>query len=342
MPTLLRRVFSRRIFARLAFTVALVATLLLAFIAFENWQGNRAWATYRAEAEKRGIPYQRTAFLPPAVPDAENFAAIPLFQEAFAAGAAKQPIPEPLKWNPPVPPAEFPGLPNRLKREQMDFAKWQRALIADHRLTEPTDNAARDTLTGLAGFEPALQQLRDAARRPRCRFPVRWEEGITAALPHLSIMLSAARLDAVRMMAHLALGDSPAALADWHDGIALYLAFEHEPVIMCGFIRITTLRMMQDAMWQGLSARQWSEPELRAIMADLASLDLLADCRFALASERCNMNGITDDLMNMSIRERGRLIDLAQAPEKRRRFSHAPGAEALPARLVSRERGEDE
>lgn len=312
LPFLLR-IFSRKTFVRLAFVIAALMTLLIAFIALENRRGDRAWAAYRADADKRGISYRRETFLPTPVPDAENFAAIPLFQEIFAAAAAKQPPPQPLQWNPQVPANETPLLPNRLKGERMDFTKWQKALNVDHRLAQPTDNAARDTLTGLASFEPALQQLRDAARRPHSNFPIKWEDGVMAQLPHLGTLQAASRLTAARMMAHLTLGDSPAALADWRDGHALYRALEHEPVLISGLVRISILAQMETAIWTGLADRQWGEAELRALVADFATLDLLADCRFAIASERCGMNGVIDDFMAMSTRERVRLLDLAQA-----------------------------
>jgi hypothetical protein len=321
MSPLLRRIFSRKTFVRLAFVAALLFTLLIAFIAFENRQGERAWAAYRADAEKRGVAYRREAFLPPSVPDAENFAAIPLFQEIFAASSAKQPLPQSLQWNPNVPASETPLLPNRLKGERMDFARWQKALSADHRLEQPTENAARDVLTGLASFEPELQQLRDAARRPHCKFPIKWEEGLMAVLPHLGTLQAASRLFAARMTAHLALGDSPAALADWRDGLALYRALEHEPVLISGLVRISILSQMEAAIWTGLVDRKWGDPELRALIAELATLDLLADSRFALGSERCGMNGVIDDFMEMSTRERVRLLDLAQASDQQGSWS---------------------
>jgi len=130
----------------------------------------------------------------------------------------------------------------------------------------------------------------------------------------LPLLQEAARLDAARMLAHLALGDRQAALADWRDGLALYRALAHEPSLICGLVRIANLRFIVDAMWQGLAAHQWAEADLRTIATDLGSLDLLADLRFALASERSGVNGVAEDLMRVSAGERAQLISLTQGP----------------------------
>ena len=125
---------------------------------------------------------------------------------------------------------------------------------------------------------------------------MKWEDGFAARIPHLGALQNAAHILALRMSAHLALGESAAALADWRDGLALYRAMEHEPVLLCGLVRVAILRVMEDVLAGGLAARQWAEPELRAVSADLASLNLLADMQFALASERGMMNGVFDSL----------------------------------------------
>ena len=51
MSALLRRIFTRKTFVRVAFVGALLITLLVAVIAIVNWRGERDWATYRAGAE---------------------------------------------------------------------------------------------------------------------------------------------------------------------------------------------------------------------------------------------------------------------------------------------------
>jgi hypothetical protein len=303
----LRSFFSRKTAIRFVVGIASVIALLFALRAFENWRGERAWAAYRADAEKRGVHLSLMDFVPPAVPDAENFAAIPIFQEMFAARAAYQPFTSPFAW-PEKWKGTAPPMANRFKGGRFDAVKWRDTLHDMHLLAQPTDDAARDILTGLASFEPALQQLRDAARRPHSRFPVHWEKSITASQPHFGTMLGASNLDTLRMNAHLALGESAAAYSDWLDGLALYRALEHEPTVITGLNRVTILLLLETAVWDGLAGRQWAEPELHALSADFASLNLLADLRFTLASERGMMNDSVDWLAALPLRERSGLF----------------------------------
>ena len=312
MPPFLRRLFSRKIAARVAFTLAALITLIFALRAFENWRGARAWAAYRADAEKRGVRLWLSDFVPPPVPDAENFAANPIIQEIFAASDANAEVPNPFAW-PTDHRSIATSLPNRDKGEHMDFAKVRDALREAKLLAQPTDNPALDVLSALASYEPALQQFRDAARRPRSRFPVKWEDGFMARIPHLTTMQSASRLIMLRMSAHLALRENAAALGDWRDGLGLYRALEREPVLISGLVRIAILRGLVNTVSEGVGTRQWAEPELRAISADLASLNLLADLRFAIASERGGMNAYLDAFTARNPVERTRELQVVGA-----------------------------
>ncbi len=78
-------------FLRLAIILAVLVALIVAIHVGEGWRGRRAWTAYRADAERRGVKLALEDYLPPPVPDAENFAAIPFFQEVFCAAENEQP-----------------------------------------------------------------------------------------------------------------------------------------------------------------------------------------------------------------------------------------------------------
>ena len=59
------------------FIVALLATLLGIFHLIENWRGNKKWAAYKQKLIIQGKRVDLAAFVPPPVPDHENFAATP-------------------------------------------------------------------------------------------------------------------------------------------------------------------------------------------------------------------------------------------------------------------------
>jgi hypothetical protein len=54
---------------------------------------------------------------------------------------------------------------------------------------------------------------------------------------------------------------------------------------------------MENAVWAGLAAHQWAEPELRKIEADLAALDWLTDYLFTINSKRAGFNLTADELI---------------------------------------------
>ena len=63
---------------RIAFTLAVLITLLAVVVIFENWRGNRAWRNYLAEQEAKGEVLDWRKLVPAPVPDDQNFAKTPL------------------------------------------------------------------------------------------------------------------------------------------------------------------------------------------------------------------------------------------------------------------------
>ncbi len=68
---------------RVGWVVAgIIVTTVLAYWV-ENWRGRRAWVRYVQETNAQGFPVAWEACIPPAVPDAENFAMTPLFAQLY-------------------------------------------------------------------------------------------------------------------------------------------------------------------------------------------------------------------------------------------------------------------
>jgi hypothetical protein len=241
-------------------------------------------------------------YLPPAVPDERNFAAIPLLQDAFL--QPRPPNPLDLAQSDRV---KQPPLDTVFKSRPIDLTAWQKFFVATNLLDAPGENPASDILKALERYAPQFEQLRAAGTRPESRFPVRYEDGATTALPHLQLIQSAARLYALRLAAHLALGDSAAAYEDFRGGLRLYTALEKEPTLIAGLVRLATLGVLENAVWGGLTRHQWAAPELEKISADLANLRLMDDYLLGLGSERGFSNMIHEQLIQKGS---GELSDL--------------------------------
>ncbi|HEV2320711.1 MAG TPA: hypothetical protein VGV18_13225, partial [Verrucomicrobiae bacterium] len=62
-----------RIVRGILIALAVLATLVAAFYTEENWRGKRAWENCKLELEARGVVLDWNKFLPPSVPDDQNF-----------------------------------------------------------------------------------------------------------------------------------------------------------------------------------------------------------------------------------------------------------------------------
>src|SRR5687768_17319476 len=67
----------------LLFFVAVLITLGGVVHIVENWRGKRKWEAYRRTLVAQGVKLDLAAFIPPPIPDEQNFAATPFFAELF-------------------------------------------------------------------------------------------------------------------------------------------------------------------------------------------------------------------------------------------------------------------
>lgn len=151
-----------------------LSILQAALYLLENWRGPRAWAAYQARAKARGVKLDPADYEQAPIPDEENFAETPFFQNAHSGQSEINPDRPPwFKWLwPPHRKVEKKrsGLGSRKDGERLDLAQWRDYLLPDESLEKAGDNPAKEILLALAKAEPDLIDLREAARRPGCSF----------------------------------------------------------------------------------------------------------------------------------------------------------------------------
>jgi len=293
-----RRYRIRKFLAVALFVFALLLTVIIGFYLVERSRARAQWEVYRGQARQHDVRLTLQEYVPPPVPDAENFAAIPIFQDTFRAAAEHRPIPNPFAL------PEFghaPPFSDAALGKSLDLASWQKFFVETKLLKSAGEDPAQDVLLALRHYEAALEQLREAGQRPVCRFPVNWDDGVMAMLPHLQLLLGASKLYALRMGAHLALGDGAAAYEDFRAGLRLHAALLHEPSLVTGLVRLVLLGAMENAVWDGLAKRQWTDAELRRIIDDLAAPRLFAEYEFAIGSERAFDNLVHEQLRSTDL-----------------------------------------
>ena len=303
LPLIIRLLLGLTIFA-LVLTVLIPGLYLV-----EKYRGRAAWQAYETEAKARGVKLDFADYIPPKIPDAENFASIPIFDAVFRASEAKEEIPNPFKL-PPAKNGKLPNFADPVKQERIDLIAWQMYFVETKLLPSAGENAAADVLKALENFAEPLTQLREASTRPHCRFPVKWEQGFAASLPQWPLLMGAAKINALRLSAHLTLGDNVSACEDFRDGLRLITVTREEPSLIAGLVRIACGVTMENAVWSGLAGHQWTEANLRNIEADLFQLDWFNGYLLAMGSERGFANGLMDMLIEKRIQLAGLVQDL--------------------------------
>lgn len=291
---------------RTAFIMVCGATVIALFYAEEDWRGRHAWNQFQSEWEARGEHFDLASLIPPPVPDDQNFALAPVVASCYGqildrnghelwprnTNLVNRLIMDYEAYGTSL--VDAPSIKADWTRGiRMDFTglqQYYRALAAKTNLfpvpSRPQSPAA-DVLLALSRFDPAIEDLRQAAQLPYSRFPLEYDKDDPARilLPHLAALKSTACLLQLRALAELQTGRTDQALADVKLMLRLADSVQTEPYLISHLVRLAIVRLALQPVWEGLAAHQWSDPQLTALDAGFAKLDLIADYKANLAGE---------------------------------------------------------
>ncbi|MCX7824153.1 MAG: hypothetical protein N2689_01165 [Verrucomicrobiae bacterium] len=334
---------------RLLFAVACLVTLLVLFHAEENWRGERAWAAYREQLLAKGAQLDWAAFIPPRVPDDQNFAMTPFLAPLSdldpTTGRPRET--EALKrvqdFAKSLPPGNLRG---RLKGQCIDLVAWRDAIgkppAPDDELPEPRTRTAQEraeaapvVLAALKPYEPVIEELRSSSRRPYCRFNLNYtaENPIGIQLPHFGPLRQIWRVLALRASAELALGRTAEAFEDL-DMLLRTLGAAGSEFLVGHLVTLSGLDLATQVLWEGLVNHHWSDAQLRTLQTRLEHMDCLAGLHRALEAERAALGHALLDYLKKQPRELATL--LAMTSESTAGSVSASAFGALLARLVPR------
>ena len=284
------------------FILALLATMLGAFHLIENWRGKKKWEAYKRKLIAQGAKLDLVDFVPPMIPEKQNFAATPFFDDML-------PGPKPTNWNSKHWPETFSRLhpqttSGKRERSLTDFMAWQRAIHRGTNQPGPEDRAkaAEEVLGVLKEYDPALQELRAASERPRARYNIHYnmQNPWGIFLPHLVVIKELTQLLNVKACAELATGNSEAALNDIRLMIRVIDSMESEMFLITYIVRIACLQIAMQPIWEGLALDRWSDAQLEELQRLMLRFNFVDDLTIPMASERA-AGVLTADLL---IRER--------------------------------------
>jgi len=305
--------------------IGLVAfiTLIALLVTEEDWRGKRVWENYQREWEAKGEKFDWQAFVPPSVPDDQNFFTAPIFTNMQNGKIAMDPYG--IDGGP-----DFPSLKD-LPNDKIGYVLDRRMRITDLKiwqtyyrnptnlhavigfvttngvmseqtdtnyLNHPTDEfpiapqpqtPAKDVLFALSKFDSAVEELRQASQRFYANVPLNYEDGfnsVSSLLPVLAELKRCSQLLHLRATAELADGQNAKALDDVKLLLYLNNSLRNSPFLISHLVRMAIISIAFQPIWEGLAEHKWSDEQLVALDTELAKLDFLTDYEFAMRGER--------------------------------------------------------
>ncbi len=270
-----------------------LVTVYALFCAEENFRGKRAWKAYKSEMEAKGEIFDYTKFVPPPVPDDQNFAMTPFFAQLFDFIPGTQKTRDSNAWQHVYKVTQ--ALPNGA-REALTRFRWQIAKPLDwveladkflvtnrhtHEATplglEQTQEAVQTIMNKLQPAAGTIEELRKASRRPYSRFNVDydWEPKFAIILPHLAPVKSACLILELRSCAELRSNDAASAFEDIGLMFHLVQSIRTEPFLVSQLVHASCLGETLQPIWEGLEKRHWSDKQLEDLIKELRALDFM-------------------------------------------------------------------
>ena len=262
MKTLLRRLLF--VFLGLVLLVAL-------FYAEEDWRGKRAWEKCKAGMEAKGETLDWNAYIPPPVPDDQNFFKAPKMEEWFQRDAPK------ITQTPMI----FSQNTNEL---------W--GLTTNGLTTAVITNAtvAANYLKWSDQFGPDFDLIRDALKRPYARMDGDYSDPVGMPIPNFITVRNVAQVLAQRAKCDLLLGQPDKALQELtllHDMCRLLEAAPTgKPMtLVAAMINGAVTGLYVDTLAIGLQSHAWQEPQMTALQEQLKEINLTPFVLEALREE---------------------------------------------------------
>jgi hypothetical protein len=293
-----------------------IVTIIALFYGEEDWRGHRAWSKYSEALMAQGEQLDFKAFVPKAVPDAENFAAIPEIQSWFVRYTNDNPaaLTNTLRGGVfEAANSRISSDPSKLPPRLTDLVAWQMAFdsmatnqaappdrfSSDKLDSESRAKAAPAVLAALKPLEPKFAELRMASARPQSVYPVVYylNNPWGILLPHLAyIKGTCLRLD-LRACAELAAGQNDRALEDVRLTLRLGDSLNTEPFLISYLVRIAVLQIASHSVWEGLAEHHWTEAQLNDLEEMFQRYNVIGDMKYPLDGERA-AGILTPDLLS--------------------------------------------
>jgi hypothetical protein len=278
----------KKLVRRFLFVVVCLVTLVALSIAIENWRGKAAWMKYQGERMAKGDRFEWSAIVPPPVPDDQNVAAAPVFAELFPK------LPENYRLKPLALPSCANSAGNWSLGSLENLSGWRAAFTNEN------------LLEALSRYQPLLREVEAALRRPKCKFPLRYEDTFGMNLPHVSVIRKTVQVYRLRALAELEAGQPEAAFADVQTCLRLADCLKEEPLLISLLVRASIIEGALQPVWEGLASHRWTDAQLEAFQGGFSRQEWLEHFVLSCQCERMCAYSVTQ----LCLKDRKQLVEM--------------------------------
>jgi hypothetical protein len=267
-------------------------TIIILLSVEEDWRGARIWAATKAKWEAKGVSFDRKAYVPPEVPDAQNLAALPLFeQEPINNGDVTylEPVKleQALRSNLPgnqLPSTGGSGMNGELPDIEAIRSKIASAYTEAFKDSPPLQGA----LAQIDALYPFVGELREAAKtRPYFRLNEDYLSAMPAGRPLGAItnQIHVSKVLALHAVLALDAHQSDVALSDITLNMQITSGILKDPSLVGGLVGIGMVAIISPPISYGMAIHAWNDAQLAQIQDELGRIDFLRSFQFAMHSE---------------------------------------------------------
>jgi hypothetical protein len=262
----------------LLLAVVTLISIVTLFFSWTNWWGARKLSAALAMLRDKNEPTRFEKIVPPPVPDADNAAAAPVFQEAFVSAKDSRLGKLDVPWK------KITGKP---ESGESTIHFTARFLNPDFK---GDDQAAGElVLKSLAPSAPLLEEVAQAVRRPGVCWPLDYSKGFETPMPYLPAMVNTSKVLQGRAQAELATGRPENAFQDVQTILALARAAGSSPFLITVLVERSISDRASQVINDGLERHAWTDAQLAALSSELSRIDLLARLSNGLRGERASL-----------------------------------------------------
>jgi len=252
-----------RVIIVLAGFVLLIPVLAAFFYAEEDLRGKREWEKCKHELEAEGALLDWNAYVPPPVPDDQNFFKAPKMQEWFVKPRSGQ--------------------------VTSDFVI--RLSNPNTTATITNETAAIKYLAWSDKFKPDFDSIRNALKRPYARMDGGYSDPTITPVPNFAVLRDFSKTLAQRAQCYLLLHQPEKALSELtllNDSRRLLEAAPTgKPMtLVAALLNIAEAGVYVDAIADGIRSQAWSEPQLISLQKQLEQINLCPFLMDAMREER--------------------------------------------------------